>query len=183
MHAEGWMSKVVQHLVGLECGMWPSQSSSKWWRLWGVLWGFGAERESLSQAYRLSQGGTFFHSVAAAPRLPCAALLWAPAGLCFQKGGGGRGIALHELRWEYQASSFPAGWERRTTSASKRQDQTHNEFSSGFHFVSVGVKFIYAMMQQSDVQFVQISVERISLPKRFLLTQALRFHEHVFMTS
>ncbi len=58
--------------------MWPSQPSSKWWRLCGVLWGFGAAQESLSQAQGLGQGGTCstlsHFSLAGAPLLLCSAL-------------------------------------------------------------------------------------------------------------
>lgn len=46
----------VQHSVEVGVGVWPCQPSSKWWRLWGVLWDFGATQESLSQ--ELGQGRT-----------------------------------------------------------------------------------------------------------------------------
>lgn len=53
-----WWARLCSIWWSQGVGMWPSQPSSKWWRLWGVLWGFGAARESLSQAQGLGQGGT-----------------------------------------------------------------------------------------------------------------------------
>lgn len=99
--------------------MWPSQPSSKWWRLWGVLWSFGAARESLSQAQGLGHGGT------------CSSLAEALLLLCSKsklaKGGVGRIAKPNDpsFTWvEMRISGFFTS--RRKMSVSKRWGRTHN---------------------------------------------------------
>lgn len=110
------MSLVVNVQHSVEVGVWPCQSSSKWWRLWGVLWDFGATQESLSQ--ELGQGRTCSTLPPSLSMLPRKSRGFnsstrIPAGKCF-RWGGGRGMkpsvqGLHELRWENQASLTPSG--------------------------------------------------------------------------
>lgn len=90
---------------------------------------------------------------------------------------GGRILALHELRWDYQAP-LNSPWDQ---SGGKCQlprggARITMEFSSGFHSMSVGVEFIYEMMQRIDTQFLLAQckkgqfIQNIWKQKIFLLT-------------
>lgn len=92
------MSWTVRHLVMLGVGVWPSQPSSKWWRLWGVLWspgsllwGFGAAQNSLSQAQGLGQGRTCSTLLLFSSRSPLSPV-W--QSLLATRGGEGGGMAF-----------------------------------------------------------------------------------------
>lgn len=163
----------MQHLVELGVGVWPSQPSSKWWRLWGVLWGFGAAQESLSQAQGLGQGGT----CSTLPLLTCwgsttSAVLESKLANPFGfetgvGGGGGQKTKDPSFTWvEMRLSGcFNSPWD---LSGGKCQlprggARLTMEFSSGFHSVSVGVEFIYEMMQQIGVQFLQAQSKKGSV--------------------
>lgn len=122
---ETWWDLVV---LGVE--MWPSQpasqAGSKWWRLWGVLWDFGATQGPLSQAQRLGQRGTFLHTLPLASHqlgftVPCLQVqivkLW------FWKGGRIPSFTWIEMRISDCLNSL---WDQWKMSTSMRLDQNHN---------------------------------------------------------
>lgn len=103
------------------------QAGSKWWRLWGVLWDFGATQRPLSQARRPGQWGTAPHSPSCV----------APAGLSpflvskskigklwfWKKGGRIPSFTWIEMWISERLSSLWDQWKMLT---SKRLGQNHN---------------------------------------------------------
>lgn len=134
----------VQHSVEVGVGVWPCQPSSKWWRLWGVLWDFGATQESLSQ--KLGQGrtcSTFPNSLSLCSLERAGAstpLLKSQLANAFGEGWEGHETKCPRFTWAEMRKSgfFNSLWDN---SGGPRQlpkggTRIAMEFSSGFHSVS-----------------------------------------------
>lgn len=156
----------------VKVGVWPSQPSCKWWRLWDVLWAFGAVQKSLSQAQALElELGRACSMLSLSPFLslslctqtePSTSLLQVPAGKSFWLLGweGGRCIKTKSSSFymsqddKIRLLQLPAGLQWRTISASKRREQTHNGV---FIWVSFSVSGQWAHLWDDDTNGCTIS--------------------------